>query len=708
MKKVLLSIVALLCATGLWANPADPEWQTKTLEDGTTIEVRQIGDEFYHYWETRDGKLALQQPNGKFIRSEQTVPTAAERLAQRAQAKQDWNDQVGTCAAPKGLSSPNLAPKGIVILVNFSDTVMGEDSDQAFFDNLCNATNCTANVYNGKYYPSAAQYFADQSNDAYRPQFDVFGPVDLPHGVKYYGEEGERGGNTISDLYMADFVIDAVLAAADQGCDFSNYDSDDDGYVDFVYFIFAGQGQSAGGGTETIWPHHWYLNAALYYNRTHGRDDYYCNKQECVLPVLNGKVIDNYACSAELGKNDKDGIGTLCHEFSHVLGLSDLYDTDHGWIDKEGLTPGYWNIMDNGNHNADRHCPPNYDVWQKYFFGWIDPVNPGSEGHYFTLHANGTDGYNAIQINESGEKQGPQESGVCYYLENRQQQGWDEFLPSHGLVVWKINYDEYSWSSNKPNASTNGNPTFVIDIAGNDVWTAIESKPVTEVIEQGNTLTFKYIDGGSDTPPTSGSDPDPDPIWSDWAYYDNGDSRGGFGCLYWGVMFPAHSLAHDQLSKIKFYERADKNTQPISIDIYNGGNLPIEMNKVFTDTIQPNNTTGWHEVTLSTPVVFNKRRNLWIILSEPGDQYPAVVSRFENCDPNGRWMSSNGKQWRYLKPADGSEAVFMLRAYVEPSAEGIENISTNDQRQTTKILRDGQLLIIRDGNVYNVLGTRVY
>ena len=675
MKRIVSSLIVILVSAMLYAVPAYNGWQSKVQPDGTSIEVRQTGDEFYHFWETRDGRIALEQEDGTFVVSDEVRPDAATFKSRRSAAIESHTG-ANLRRSPKAVGTqPNLAPRGVVILVNFSDSQMKSAHTQSVFNNMCNAEVCTTNKYNNKDYPSASQYFVDQSNGAYQPLFDVFGPVNLPNDVKYYGEEGYHAitQRTENDLYLADFVIDAVLAAEEEGCDFSQYDSDNDGWVDFVYIIYAGKGQAYGGSKETIWPHNWSLLAAMYYEFSHGRTDYYYHSNyDYNLLSADGKYIDNYACSSELdGYNQLCGIGTLCHEFGHVMGLPDFYDTQYGEISEQGLTPGAWDIMDAGSYNGNAHCPPNYDPWEKHFFGWEDPVNLGNEASDGMLYANGTEDYNTYQVNASGELQGATESGLCYYIENRQKTGWDEFIPNHGMVVWRVDFDANIWQRNAPNTTgTENAPRFTVESAGEDSWNGVEGKPITEATEKDGKVTFRYMGGGSDTPF--------EPVWTDWAYYDNGTYQTGVGLggdlFYWGVLFPAKTLGHTQLSKIAVYETTGQNTKPITIDIYSGGSKPKEENKIYTETVEPAGVNGFHEITLSTPVVFNNRSNLWIVLSADGDSYPALASA-STGDPNGRWISTDGTNWQDVASYD-LDYTWMIRAFIEAEPEPLPEYFT--------------------------------
>ena len=489
------------------AVPARRGWQTRTQADGTTIEVQVIGDEFYHYTINQDGKR-VREVNGMYVEVGE-APSPAEAKARRAKAvARRQRKEIGT--------EPYLAPKGLLILANFADVSFKSTNTHAVMDSLINAVNCQVNKDGNTKYPSAAQYFRDQSNGQYAPVFDVVGPVTLSRNVAYYGKNYDGDGNEDEEgdyEYAADAIVEACkLANTTYNIDFSEYDWNNDGEIDFVYVIYAGKGEADGGAETTIWPHNWSVNGA----RSYG----FCTYSTANSKV-DGLLINNYACSGELNGSDAslNGIGTFCHEFGHVLGLPDLYDTEYGENYNNFLTPNDWNIMDGGSYNADGHCPPNYDPWEKDFFGWHTPINLGTEGQNVTLYANGTANYQAYQITSNGNYIAPTTQGVRYYIENRQAVGWDAPLTGHGMLIWKVNFNASKWSNNEPNNTDNnpcytvvsaygtaigyeGKPTYTDNCPWNTFpgtknktsWNGVSGKPLLNIAESNQIVTLTYIE----------------------------------------------------------------------------------------------------------------------------------------------------------------------------------------------------------------------
>ena len=166
---------------------------------------------------------------------------------------------------------------------------------------------------------------------------------------------------------------------------------------------------------------------------------------------LQGLLIDSYACGNELDAADRTmGIGTICHEFSHCLGLPDVYDATTG----ESVV-GYYDIMDAGNYNGESWYPAGYSAFERYFCGWIEPkpINGLNEvGEMEPLHLS-PDAYIISPFVGSTN---------FWLIEKRQKASWDKFLPcftenatgeaiTEKVLYWYIDYDQEKWVRNRPN-----------------------------------------------------------------------------------------------------------------------------------------------------------------------------------------------------------------------------------------------------------------
>lgn len=357
----------------------------------------------------------------------------------------------------KDIGDRNFAPRGLVILAQFTDVKFKNNNQHDQFNDLFNGDEYNYNGATG----SVRRYFRDQSGDQYQPFFDVVGPVTLPHNQKYYGQNKDGG-----DYYLGDFVIDACdLASQVDGVDFSQYDFNNDGTVDFVYIIYAGFGEADGGSDNTIWPHNFSLMACIAYGLVHpdspnAQYDYYSGN----LPEFDGVWVDNYACSMELRyySESRTGIGAICHEFSHVLGLPDVYDTQYGTNYYEGYTPGEYDIMDGGSYNNNTNTPPNYSVYEKYYLGWVTPellrFRMDGQDTIFSYNdtLNAHSDYRMVTRNCYDDPLGPERTDTVFYIENRQDNtDWDRYIPSHGMIVWRVVYDDEAWWGNSPNNTAN-------------------------------------------------------------------------------------------------------------------------------------------------------------------------------------------------------------------------------------------------------------
>lgn len=491
MKKIGLLIVfsALVCSA--WAVPARRGGIVKTQPDGSQITVYQHGDEHFH-WMTNDKGEWLKMDIDGFYRV--TEALSVEQVEARRVAS---SKRTAMAAYPL-----NVAPRGLVILVNFADVAF--TTEKAEMDSMLTGVNYTRNysyTYRGKQYNirsqgSARQYFEDVSFGQYNPHFDVVGPVTISKEHSYYGINNSKGQDS-----KPEYMIEEACKLADTECnvDFSQYDNDGDGYVDFVFVIYAGYGEADGGASTTIWPHAWNLYQAA------GR--------RC---EVDGKVIDLYACGNELDNFSKKhtGIGTFCHEFSHVLGLPDLYVTNTA----SHTTMNEWDIMDYGPYNNEGNTPPAYSAYERFFLGWLQPRLITEPENITLEELNSSNTALMITEGDSANLIGNDPNPTTFYmLENRQKEGWDEHLPGHGLMLTKVQYNYNRWYQNTVNnssskmgvdlveangkASNSGKATDLFP-AGASEYLGITNHAIEGIEEVDGVIKFKYK-GGVENPNTA-------------------------------------------------------------------------------------------------------------------------------------------------------------------------------------------------------------
>lgn len=481
---LLLSLISLYS----WALPARKGGHLVTLSDGSTMTVYLHGDEYFHWMTNEKGEWIERNANGDF---EVIEALTEQEIAERRKIAPRY--QINTAQKASEL---NIAPRGLIILVNFSDKAF--TTNKAEIDSMINGENYTRQynyVYNRKNYSitsegSARKYFEDVSFGQYKPQFDVIGPVTLTKTMATYGANDSYG----NDKNPMGMVAEACRLV-DDSVDFTLYDNNNDGEVDFVYVFYAGYGEADGGGENTIWPHQYFVG---YYQTVR----------------LDGKKINRYACSNEISYYSKkhDGIGPFCHEFSHVLGLPDLYTTNGS----SHRTMVDWDIMDYGPYNNDSNTPPSYSAYERFFMGWLQPrlINQSEIITLNELQENNE----ALLISKTGEHNliGNNPNPTTFYiLENRQKKGWDKYLPGHGMMLTKVMYSTNMWNNNTVNntatrmgvdlieadditgayGSTNywGKPSDLFPTGATE-YLGIENYPIKDIQENDSIITFNFMD----------------------------------------------------------------------------------------------------------------------------------------------------------------------------------------------------------------------
>ena len=388
MKRILISAVLSLCAAMTFAIPAKKSWKVVSQSDGTTIRVSQAGDEHLHYYITEDNvplyKAAdnrycyLTIENGKLHNSGVLAHESAARSAKELQMMNTIHDlapiasqmEAKKRSAAKRCGSPNRLPskddrsvfkgskKALVILAAFSDKSFskGDDAIVKFYGEVLNQEGYSQNGAAG----SVHDYFKDMSRGEFDLTFDIVGPVKVSKSATYYGGPSPIMGGAD---HIGEFITEAIKKA-DEKCDidWKKYDWDDDGEVEQVFVLYAGYGQATGGPTGTIWPNAWTLDEALQNSDGNGGFS------------IDGVFINQYACSNELYLDSGTvpmGLGVFCHEFSHCMGLPDMYDTNYG----STPTMGDWDLLAGGSYNGPQGigwCPAGWTSYERAYAGWLE------------------------------------------------------------------------------------------------------------------------------------------------------------------------------------------------------------------------------------------------------------------------------------------------------------------------------------------------
>ena len=466
-KNIVLACAAMVfCIMAAHAVPAKPGVKRIIRQaDGTTIELTLKGDEHYSFYADDAGNCY--QLNGTTLTklSSQQVTeswSALRKLHRNFMTESKVSRRAGT---PSNTTTGKQ--HGLVLLLQYPDQPFVTENPRQTFDDFFNSPGYNGYGNSG----SVRDYFLEQSYGKLDITFDVVGPFTTKEKMSYYGKPyTDSSGNKHHDSHTALMVAEAVDAAA-ASVDFSKYDWDKDGLVDQIFVVFAGYNEAQGADENTIWPHEWRLEG------------------EGVARNYNGVGINVYGCASECKGDGKtvlgmlDGIGTACHEFSHCLGLPDMYDTS---ASGNNFGMYVWDVMDYGSYNDDSRTPAGYTSYERWFARWLEPKEINTMTRIEDMKPINTAPECYILYNDANKNE-------YYLLENRQQVGFDKGLDGHGLLILHVDYNEGSWTTNSINNSAEHQRMTIIPADGTAVRgsaTTIAGDPWPGI--KGNTSLTNY------------------------------------------------------------------------------------------------------------------------------------------------------------------------------------------------------------------------
>lgn len=481
MKKLIVILIGVLTTINIWGAKAYPMPLTITQKDGKTLTYRLHGDEHFNYATTTDGVLLYQKGNDFFIAvinengemesSDVLAHNAGQRTAEEialigkqdkdkffaaekiAVAKSRDMKRIGMPEITQKPYFPHLeSPRALVILADFKDQKFKHNDEESLeiFDHYLNSMEpfdpeIEIDPSLCRNYGSVRKYFSDMSGGQFTPIFDVATVVHLSDSMKVYGP----GKNDDMPKFFKE-----VCDSANKVVNFADYDSDGDNYVDLVYVIYAGYGQSTGGGENTIWPKSSCFdqsNDFLYdgkYIRRYG-----VNPEFSFSPT--------YTTVAFRGIPQINGIGLFCHEFSHCMNLPDIYPTTTKAQEAFNPAMEYWDLMDGGEYGGSvtftykdvnytiygGYNPTAYTAWEREYMGWkkMDVLTDENGGELIELINIDENNGKAYKIFPDDDVDGNE----YVYIQNIQPYNWNEWLGEsvgHGMLVTYVCYDKDAFS----------------------------------------------------------------------------------------------------------------------------------------------------------------------------------------------------------------------------------------------------------------------
>ena len=485
MKNINIIVFLVINIFITFAEPADSTPRKEVQPNGDTIYISLHGDEYGSWYEDDKGDIVAKNSDKYWVYvnamdgievltsqivSRTSMPQGINRdsvfsviMQNRKEVYFDMNNfeydsiyNKTSRAIWKQAPLPTIGePKILTVLVQFTDVKF---QDQEGIKNLVtNMMNQPNYIHSGQtdITGSVRDFYLKASFNKLDIETTVIGPYTVSHDKAHYGAQTEKKKD-IDPHGLAREVMEMII----NDIDVSQFDNNNDGWVECIHILFAGYAQNDSedyGDKNDIWPH----------------------QSNLINPVNgNGVKMSRYIMTPELNGCYYRGIGTICHELGHILGAPDFYDT------KKNVFPGTekWDLMGKGNWNGNiaaiSPAHPNPYI-KKEIFGWIESIDELNGNNIeYTLRPSEVDSNGIYKLLTSTENE-------YYLLENRQ----DYNLKGTGLVIYHINSGIENFISS--NSVNNAHPQnlYVVD-ASNHL-----EKPTGTPKSYGNikktTATFK-------------------------------------------------------------------------------------------------------------------------------------------------------------------------------------------------------------------------
>ncbi len=328
----------------------------------------------------RDGSLAARADRARTFGNHRMAPVLAARLGSQTSLK-------ALPDAPSVLPSAG-SPRVLTLLIAFSD-LPGVTDPAVVDDRIFGDGETTAYPYE-----SLTNFYRRSSLG----QLEITGST-----LGWYTTAYPRSEVVESYVGRQALIKEAFTHFDSEGHDFSQYDNDGDGVIDYLSIVWTGE--------HGEWAEFWWGYQTSFYN-----DNF----------TVDGVRIGTYSWQWE----NYDWPGefspeVLIHETGHALGLPDYYDYDDA-IGPRGGCGGLDQMDSNlGDHNA----------FSKWVLGWLTPEIYNQDTHELVMAPSDVSGEAAVLMHGDAVA----DPFAEYYLvQHRRREGNDAELPNDGLLIWHV------------------------------------------------------------------------------------------------------------------------------------------------------------------------------------------------------------------------------------------------------------------------------
>lgn len=309
-----------------------------------------------------------------------------------------------------------------VLLVSTADY---KSIDSAFVFRMFNEEGFSENGY----YGSVRDYFIASSAGLFKPTFDIY-PITLSNNFSSYQSD-------------ASFILPALDLLVER----NDFKSRADKYESTIPFMILHPlfKDDAEKSCDDFFNHAFSLRYSA--NKIYSKNGYRFNDYAFVAQKAKGK-------SSSTNSKDVDMLGSYVHEFSHVMGLKDLYSADENGYATVGPLP--YDVMSLGCYNGNGNYPPVFSAFERETMGWLKPTEiEDNDGIYELKNISGMQVYAVSNPNHPNE---------FYLIEYRPAVGYDSKIEKssysgqqgkNGVFIWYFDFDETVFASNNPNKDVN-------------------------------------------------------------------------------------------------------------------------------------------------------------------------------------------------------------------------------------------------------------